>query len=53
MTQVTKTINRKDFDKLGKVIRDWLEENEFQTDANQDLELEQKILECLGIKKDW
>ena len=52
MTQA-KTINKKDFDKLGIILREWLEEQEFETNVSQDLELEKRILDCLGIKKDW
>lgn len=46
-----KTINREQFDKLGNVIREWLEEEGFETNVQQELDLENRILNCLSIGK--
>ena len=46
-------INRKEFDKLGDKIRGWLEEQGFETNAQQDAELMKIILDYLEIKIDF
>jgi hypothetical protein len=47
------TIDRAGYDKLGEVIREWFEEEGIETDSSQDVELLNRILDCLGIKAEW
>ena len=45
-------IGKSKFDELGEKLRDWLEEQGFETNVSQDLELENLILSCLGVDYD-
>jgi len=44
-------ITRIEYDKLGFIINEWCEANDFETDATQDVELINNILNTLKIKR--
>lgn len=43
-------IGKEKFDELGNKLRDWMDEQGFETNVGQDLELENLILGCLGVE---
>lgn len=46
-------INREGYDALGMTITDWFDELGLELDSDMEVDLINRVLDCLRIEKEW